>query len=361
MSVRKRILVCPLDWGLGHATRCIPVVRELIAQDTEVIIAAEGRPLKLLQQEFPQLKTIVFKGYEIEYPSGSGMVAKMALSAPRILKRIASEGKELEKILKEHQIDAVISDNRYGLGTSTVPSVFIIHQLMVKSPLGEGLLNKITKNYISKYNQCWVPDYEGENSLSGDLAHKFPLPDNVKFVGPLSRFQPVTSGGELKKKYRLLALISGPEPQRTAFEEMIIEQLQDLEGKFAIVAGRPGEIAPLNLPEGETLRYYSHLGTDDLRELLLSAEVVLSRPGYSTIMDLAALGKKAIFVPTPGQTEQEYLGELYFKRGQHFLMRQKDLDIKKSLAEVEKYQGFGTLKHTDLLAGAVSDFLKAMP
>lgn len=356
MAKRKKILVCPLDWGLGHATRCVPIIRELLAQGCEVLIAADGRPLELLRQEFPDVDSTVFQGYDIQYPSGDGMILKMALSIPKILNRINKEGKELQTIVSQHKIDAVISDNRYGLWKVNVPSVLVIHQLMVKSPFGEALLNKITRSYVSKYTQCWVPDNKGADNLSGDLAHKFEFPDNVKFVGPLSRFE--AAAGETDKKYDLLALISGPEPQRTVFEEMIVEQLSAMEGKFAIVAGKPGEEAPEGLPKG--VEYYSHLGADELRQKLLEAKVVLSRPGYSTIMDLAALGSSAIFVPTPGQTEQEYLAHLYTNRGLHYSMPQKQLNIEHALKQVGRFSGFKPQANGSELQKAVGEFLSSI-
>lgn len=357
MSERKKILVCPLDWGLGHATRCVPIINELLAQGAEVVIAADGRPLELLRQEFPELDSITFHGYGIEYPSGDGMILKMALSIPKILNRINREGKELQAIVEQHKIDAVISDNRYGLWKVNVPNVLIIHQLMVKSPFGESLLNKITRSYVSKYTQCWVPDFAGENNLSGDLSHKFEFPDNVKFVGALSRFEP--PAGKVEKKYDLLALISGPEPQRTVFEEEVLEQLKSMEGKFAVVAGRPGEETPENLPVG--IEYYPHLGADELRQKLLEANVVLSRPGYSTIMDLAALGSKAIFVPTPGQTEQEYLAHLYTNKGLHYSIPQKQLNIEYALKQTDRFSGFTSGSDRELLKKAVGEFLSLIP
>ncbi len=348
-------MVCPLDWGLGHATRCVPIINEILVQGAEVVIAADGRPLELLRQEFPQLDSITFHGYAIEYPSGDGMILKMALSIPKILSRINKEGKELQAIVQQHKIDAVISDNRYGLWKVNVPNVLIIHQLMVKSPFAESLLNKITRSYVSKFTQCWVPDYAGENNLSGDLSHKFEFPDNVKFVGALSRFESPVK--ETEKKYDLLALISGPEPQRTMFEQVVLEQLKDMEGKFIIVSGRPGE-ASLSLPKGGTsIEYHAHLGAKELREKILEAKVVLSRPGYSTIMDLAALGSKAIFVPTPGQTEQEYLAHLYTNRGLHYSMPQKQLNIEHALKQNQRFSGFDAYSSGEELKKVVGEFL----
>jgi hypothetical protein len=176
MQQPQRILICPLDWGLGHATRCIPVIRAFLGQNAEVLIAADGRAYELLQQEFPELQFIRLKGYEIRYPSSGSMAASMLLSIPKILSGIKREHRELEKIIAEHKIDTVVSDNRYGCWNKQVKSIFITHQLMLKSPFGEGLLHRIILSHIKKYDECWIPDHAAENNLSGELSHKYPLP-----------------------------------------------------------------------------------------------------------------------------------------------------------------------------------------
>jgi hypothetical protein len=199
VKTKKRILVCPLDWGLGHATRCIPVIHELQKQGAEVVIAADKRPLELLKQEFPQLQFIVFPGYDIAYPENGSMVLKMAFSIPKILRKISEEKKFLKDIVSKEKIDGVISDNRYGLGITDVPSILILHQLMIKSPFGESILHQITLNYVKQFSFCWVPDFAGENNLSGDLAHQYPLPNNARFVGALSRFSSFQENENLKR------------------------------------------------------------------------------------------------------------------------------------------------------------------
>jgi len=183
---KKRILVAPLDWGLGHATRCIPIIRYLVEKNCEVIIAADKRPMELLKKEFPSLEFVVMPGYNISYPKNGSMVLKMAVQVPKILKGTKQEHTQLEKIIAEEKIDAVISDNRFGLWAKKIPCVFITHQLMVKSPLGEKWIHKLNKDYISKYSECWIPDVK--NGLSGDLGNKFKLPEHAKFIGLLSRF-----------------------------------------------------------------------------------------------------------------------------------------------------------------------------
>ena len=236
----KRILIAPLDWGLGHATRCIPIIKYLLEKKFEVIIAADGRPLQLLQKEFPALEFVVMPGYNISYPKNGSMVLKMAAQIPKILSGIKKENELLKKIIKEKKIDAVISDNRFGLWSKEVPCVFMTHQLMIKSPFGEKFIHELNKKYISKYTECWVPDVAGKSNLSGDLSHKFPLPANAKFVGILSRFDNRRFAPQRNTHfYDVAAIISGAEPQRTIFEKIVSGQLKNSELNTLIIAGKP--------------------------------------------------------------------------------------------------------------------------
>ena len=343
-----KILVAPLDWGLGHATRCIPIIRYLLEKKCEVIIGADGRPLQLLKKEFPSLDFVVMPGYDISYPKSGSMVLKIALQIPKILAGIKKENEYLKKIIKEKKIDGVISDNRYGLWSKEIPCVFITHQLMIKSPFGEKFLHALNKKYISKYTECWVPDVpllEGDKGggLSGDLSHEFPLLENMKFIGLLSRFQSPRlplQGGER----HLLIILSGPEPQRTVFEKIILEQLVPpptpllWESGVVIVQGITEKNDRKKI--SENIEMISHLTSEELQEKIISSDVVLSRPGYSTLMDLAVLGKKAIFVPTPGQTEQEYLASYFLKNKIAYSVPQKKFDLRTAMRESEQFSGF---------------------
>ncbi len=353
--MKKRILVCPLDWGLGHATRCIPVIHELQKQGAEVVIAADKRPLELLKQEFPQLQFIVFPGYEIAYPENGSMIMKMAFSIPKILKKISEEKKFLKEIVRKGKIDGVISDNRYGLGITEVPTVLMLHQLMIKSPFGESMLHKITMNYVKQFSFCWVPDFPGENNLSGDLAHKYALPKNARFVGALSRFSSFSKNEKTEKKYDLLVIISGPEPQRTVFEKMTLQQVSKLEKKTLVVLGKPENTAKTQTFGNAEI--ISHLNAQELFATISASELVLTRPGYSTIMDLAVMKKKAIFVPTPGQTEQEYLGRMYNNKKMHLCVKQTELKIENAIADVNSLKGFNKISNDNLLSEKVKEFL----
>ena len=364
MKRKPNILVCPLDWGIGHATRCVPVINELIRQNVNVIIAADNRPLAFLKNEFPTLQFEIFPGYKFSYPEKGSMALRMALLAPGIIMGIKQEHENLKDILHRSKIDAVISDNRFGLWTDAVPCIFITHQINIKTPaslkFSEPFLYRINKKYISKFNECWMPDFAGDSNLSGELSHKKPLPANSYFIGPLSRFAETSAEKheeihENKFKNELLVLLSGPEPQRTLLEKKILKQLKDMGLPAMVVCGKPEELSEENL--NDNIRIFSHLNSNTLKQLLLSSKVVISRPGYSTIMDLAALGKKAIFIPTPGQTEQEYLADYFYKKKIYFKMSQNKLDLIEGIKNSEKYKGINLVYDPDLLKSRIQNLI----
>lgn len=309
---KKKILVAPLEWGLGHAARCVPVIHELLRQEADVIIAADRGPLAFLKKEFPALEFIRLPGYNISYPGkNENMAVTMALQIPNILAKIREENRTLRNIIKEKKINGVISDQRFGLYTSQVPCVYITHQVMIKSPFFENILYTIHKNFIDKYTQCWIPDYASGENLSGDLSHRFPLPANGKYIGPISRFDsPALNQNTVNANYKYMAILSGPEPQRTLLEKKILSELKK-EGSPALIAR--GNAEGNALYTDNNVEIHDHFGTGDMLKKILASEVIISRSGYSSIMDLALLKKKAILIPTPGQTEQEYLAEYHYR------------------------------------------------
>jgi uncharacterized protein (TIGR00661 family) len=263
------------------------------------------------------------------------MALSMLFSIPKILKGIKREHLELDRIIDEQAIDIVISDNRYGCWSRKVKSIFITHQLMIKSPFGEKLLHKKVLNYVKKYHECWVPDsHEQKNNLSDDLAHKFPLPTNAHFIGPLSRFAAIKQS---EFEYDVMAIISGPEPQRTIFERIVSEQLFYSGLKSLIVLGLPESKKKLEQKQNVTM--IAHLYATEMQEAILKSKTIIARSGYSTIMDLAILNKKAIFIPTPGQTEQEYLAEMLMKKQIAFYQNQNNIDVAKAIKESENFKG----------------------
>lgn len=303
---KPRVLIAPLDWGLGHATRCIPVISALIKQHCTVIVAAEGQVKFLLQKEFPGLQFIELKGYRVHYSrSKFWMPVKLLFQLPAIFYRIYAENRWLKKILNEHNIDAVISDNRMGLHHKKIPSVYITHQLTIKtgSKFTERIAQKIHYHYIKKFSACWVPDNEGKVNLAGALSHPDVLPKSpVSYLGPLSRFERTTAAN----KYDLCIILSGPEPQRTVFEKIILSDIGNVQKKIFLVRGLPQETQDLKL-NNAAIEIKNHLPAKELSIIIQQSDMIISRCGYSTVMDLVKLQKKAILVPTPGQTEQEYL------------------------------------------------------
>lgn len=343
MKKKPNILICPLDWGIGHATRCIPIIDELINQNVNVIIGADNHPYSLLKREYPQLQFIRFPGVNFLYPKNDKMAFKMAIQFPAILSGIKSENRLLNNLIAKYNIDAVISDNRFGLYNKNIPCIFITHQINIKGPSNfqflEPILYKLNKRYILKYSECWIPDWENELTLSGDLSHKRLKIPNTYFIGPLSRFGRHTNGNIKKRnKYDFAIVISGPEPQRTIFETLAMEQIDTIKGRGVVVLGRPESDISKNLIN-DRHTVYSHLGSNVLEELILNSKIIICRPGYSSIMDLVVLGKQAIFIPTPGQTEQEYLAEYYFRKGLYFRMYQNNFNMRSALDEVNKFPG----------------------
>ena len=324
------ILVAPLSWGLGHATRCIPIINELIVEGCTVMIAAEGAVEKLLITEFPELKILPLVGYDIKYSRNKfWLPIKIALQIPKILLAINSEHRWLKKAVEQYKIDAVISDNRYGLFHNAIPSVFITHQLLIKigNRFSERISQKINYYFIKKYTECWVPDFARSNNISGDLAHPTILPENEKYIGCLSRFK---KSDAIEKIYDLLILISGPEPQRTIFEDLLLDQLQSFTGNVLFVRGLP-ENNSLKKVKNESIKMVDHLPASEMNEAIQQSKLVISISGYTTIMDLIKLQQKAILIATPGQTEQEYLAQHLNKQKIFYCIEQNKFVLKDAI------------------------------
>lgn len=363
MKRKPNILVCPLDWGIGHATRCIPIINELIQQNVNVIIGADNQPYNLLKKEFPHLQFVRFPGYKFSYPGNEKMALKMAKQIPAILSGIKSEHRFLKNLIQKLNIDAVISDNRFGLYNNAIPCIFLTHQVFIKVPDNlkfiEPILYKLNKHYIVKYNECWIPDWKNGFTLSGDLSHEKPKFPNTYFIGPLSRFGKRKKKIKPNYKYDFAVIISGPEPQRSILEKIVLEQIKGLKGKGIVVLGIPGSAGPQSA-NSEQVKIFSHLGSKELEELILDSKIIICRPGYSSIMDLIVLGKQAIFIPTPGQTEQEYLADYYFENGIFFRMSQKELDINVALKQIDGYPGFHKEYDSKILKERISNLISKL-
>lgn len=329
----KRILVAPLNWGLGHATRCIPIVHQLEQCGFEPVIASDGPALALLKKEFPHLLALELPGYDIEYAQKEGNFKwKLLRQLPNLFGAIRSERRMTEKWLSAHKIDGIISDNRMGVYSKKVPTVFITHQLTVLSGTTSWLTTKLHHHFIKKFDQCWVPDVEGKPNLSGKLGHIKDNPLGVTYIGPLSRFRKNSE----TENYDLMVVLSGPEPQRTLLEEKLKEELKNYEKTVLFIRGVME--SEQKISRRFNITYYNFMNSSELETAFNQSRMVLSRSGYTTILDLAKLGKKAFFIPTPGQYEQEYLAKKLRKKGLAPCCRQSEFTAQ-HLLQTDLYKG----------------------
>jgi uncharacterized protein (TIGR00661 family) len=334
----KNILVAPLNWGLGHATRCIPIINELQKQGFNPIIASDGVALALLSKEFPHLKTLELPSYNIEYAKkGKNFKWKLLQNSPNTINAILSEKKLVKKWISEYDLEGIISDNRLGVHSKKVPSVFITHQIRVMSGKTTWISSKIHQKLIKKYTECWVPDVEGFPNLSGKLGHVKKFDVNLKYIGVLSRLEKEN----LPEIYDLMVILSGPEPQRTMLEEKLITELNDFSKSVLFVKGK---IEPeQKIEKKDNIVYYNFMTSTELQTAFNSSAKILCRSGYTTVMDLAKLEKKAFFIPTPGQFEQEYLAKMYHEINIVPTASQEDFVIS-DLKQIDSFRGLPKLK-----------------
>jgi uncharacterized protein (TIGR00661 family) len=334
----KNILVAPLNWGLGHATRCIPIVYALIEEGFTPILASDGVALQLLQKEFPKLKTLELPSYRIKYAKkGFLFLFQMMLNLPNIAKAVYYEQKTLNRWVKEYHLEGIISDNRLGLFSRNIPSVFITHQINVLTSFYSRLSTLINHLFIKKYHECWVPDVSNDYNLSGKLGHLKSKKLNLKYIGILSRLKKE----ELPKKYDVMILLSGPEPQRTMLEEKLLEEFQDFTGKLLFIKGKMEDQQTFEVINNNF--YYNFMTATQISCSMNKSDLIVCRSGYSTVLDLVKLQKKAFFIPTPGQTEQLYLAKKYRKMNLAPFCNQDDFKLE-LLDKSKKYLGFYNFK-----------------
>lgn len=335
---RKTILVAPLCWGLGHAARCIPLIKALLQHNYNVLLGSDGIALLFLRKEFPSLSYIVLPSYNITYPkNGSFFKWKLLRSLPHIQKAISSEKQITARLVAEEKIHGIISDNRLGVRHEQVPSVILTHQINVLTGNTTFFSSKLHQNFIRKFDECWVPDVDNKENLSGRLGHPESPAFPVKYISPISRFQKK----ELPKKYDVLVLISGPEIQRTLFEEKMMETFKSSERSILLVRGVV-ETAQYEFIRGN-ITVVNFMLREALEIAVNESKVVVSRSGYTTILDLAVLEKKAFFIPTPGQYEQNYLAKRLKMLKIAPSCHQEDFTEDK-LDEIPLYKGFQDFK-----------------
>ena len=330
MNKGKNILICPLEWGLGHAARMIPLAKELLNRGHNVIIASGKDQLNLIQFELPGCRQIIFPGFKPVYSRYLPQYLAVLLQIPLLIYYVVLEHIRLKGIIRENSIDIVISDNRFGLWNSKVKTVYITHQLKIPFPKGfrflEGTGAWLHRLIIRNFDYCFIPDLPGETNLSGRLSHNTTLPGNERYIGILSRFSDIKEMPDqavTDREYKLV-ILSGPEPQRSIIQEKLEDIFAGRNEMIYFLEGKPGNkeqrIAKKNMI------FFSHMTSAEMARLIRGASSIICRSGYSTIMDLVSTGSSAILVPTPGQTEQEYLSEYLYEKDMFRYISQKELN-----------------------------------
>lgn len=328
--MKKKIIVAPLNWGLGHAARCVPIINSLITNNFTPIIASDGKALAFLQKEFPNLETLELPSYNISY--GRNLKLNLFLKSFSIWKKIQKEQKVISQFIAENKdVVGIISDNRFGVRSVTIPSVYITHQVNVFSGFTSFLTSKIHQKIINKFDECWIPDTK-EFTFSGKLSEGKKLKVPYKFIGVLSRFKQEKKA----KRQDLLVLISGVEPNRTSFEKKLKKELKNYSGSIILVQGKIEPQQKIFIEEN--IKIYNFMLSNELEKTINASEIIICRSGYSSIMDLAILEKKVFFIPTKNQTEQEYLARFLEAKKVAPYSSEENFSVEK-LLEVHKYSG----------------------
>jgi len=354
------ILVCPLNWGAGHATRVQAVAYNLKKRGHRIIIAAPSSLHMTFDKEvYDELADLWSP--PVSYPRFLPLYLGVLFQVPLLLAGFIYDRFILPRIIQKYGISLVISDNRFGLWSPKVCSIYITHQPVVALPRLFGCagppVSFLHRSVADRYDECWIPDLPGEENLSGRLSHNCRLPARTRYIGILSRSViPASSSRRIRYPFTL-ALLSGPEPQRTLLEKIIISRESLLPGKLVIVAGRPGDKKEHD--DKDILRY-PWLDGALLFRLMREARLIICRSGYSTIMDLFSIGKTALLVPTPGQPEQEYLAEYLSGKYGFAFVTQKQLAAAGAVPDISKdliWNG----DNEGLLDDAVDDLLRKLP
>ena len=307
-----KILVAPLNWGLGHATRCIPLIRQWLEEGHEVVLGGDGDSLLLLRKTFPRLRYVELAPLQLRYSRGKRQVGAMLVALPKLILWAIKDHYFLRSVLHTEPFDRVVSDNRFGLYAPQAECIYMTHQLHIFFPQPwrglEPLAERLHARVYAHFNKVWVPDYaEQPKSLAGELSHPRRLSSKMTYIGPLSRFQPTSDS--TNEPYATVAVLSGLEPQRTLLEQALVARYQKSEKQVLIVQGLIGR--PATRIKRGNITIVPYLNDTQLAACLTQAEHIIARSGYSTVMDLHALGvlPKAELIPTPGQPEQEYLAQ----------------------------------------------------
>ncbi len=338
----RKVFIAPLNWGLGHATRILPLIKLLLAKNYAVYVGASGRSKEVLQQEVRECIFVDFPEYPIKYPQTRFFVTRfMLIIFPQMLLSMKNEQKRLRILHKQHKFDLIISDNRFSLALKGVKSLLISHQLRYKLPWPiqkmEWLPEYFNFSHFRKYDMILIPDVDDRKSLTGDLSHNMRyLPiEKLYYIGIITELEEnIKSESEI---IDYLVIISGPEPQRTKFEKIILNQIGKLKGRVVIALGQPEKNYKIRMGNAVIFTY---LNRNEISNYMRRAKFIISRPGYTTVMEMIESGKRGLFIPTPGQIEQEYLAKYFMENNWCYASSQYGFDLITAEKVARTYPGF---------------------
>jgi UDP-N-acetylglucosamine:LPS N-acetylglucosamine transferase len=334
-----KVFYAVLDMGLGHATRSLPIIREFINRKWKIRIGSSGRSLAFLKRELPDLQFIETPGYRLSYSHGRFLLPKLLFQIPKLFYRVKKEWRVCSRVVEEFSPDIIMSDHCYGMYHDKIPCYFLSHQIYFAVPpfvqMFSPFVSRFNFAYHRQYQKVLIPDEpdNGRGLLSGELSRLPHSNHRYSRIGILSSI----SKRKVQEQLDLLVSISGPEPQRSIFEKIVLEQIQELPGKKIVVLGKSEENKLLL--DQENLKVYTHLPRHDMEMLFNKATLIVTRPGYSTLMELVELGQKALLVPTPGQTEQEYLAAYMLERKWFYSVRQDHINLSKDIDIAKNFNG----------------------
>ena len=322
---KGKILVAVLNWGLGHATRSIPLIQELQHFDFQPIIGSDGKALDFLREEFPDIKYFELTSLQFSYSKNSALNQIYLLSQSIIWNNQLKNDKfQIEKIHQQENLFGIISDSRPYCYHENIPSIYLTHQLQVKSGAFSGIATAAHRRLIKQFDECWVPDFEQPNAFCGEMSQWRNAPLTIRHIGILSDLH----NQQTNQKYDYAGIISGAEPERTKLVQQLIESFSHLEGKKIIIAGSKETNDRLISTDFEIKGLVNRA---EVQHIINSANKIVARGGYSTVMDLLHLRQSALLIPTPGQTEQLYITQ-HLKRLKFFdVVSQDKLSVERIL------------------------------
>lgn len=331
-----KVFVAALDWGLGHTTRMMPIIHQLYRQNHQLVIGCSLVQKRILQEQFPKALYKSIVSYSPVFSRKPSQIVSILRFVPRFLFSVYKEKKQLQELDRHYHFDIILSDNRYGLHLPGCRNIIITHQLQIILPrrvrVFQSIINKVIHFWINKFDQCLVPDFEGDIRLSGILSGRFSKCNvDVNYIGILSRFQFI-----IEKKSQvpdLLIVISGPENQRSLFEQIVEKQLAEVSGSYSylLIRGKPGST------KTDKKGFLNHINSEEFKYILKHTKYIVCRSGYSTIMDLVYLEKKALLVPTPGQSEQEYLARHVCSQQWFITEGQSKLNLQRAIDKLDNF------------------------